>query len=155
MPLPRRIGLEIEDLGLEQICSSSVDAGAALGRDLGREHVPTKLLQHHVLLQQSCLTFGTLAVGRSILLMATIIGTPAFRAWLIASTVCGITWSSAATTRTTMSVTCAAGAHRGESLVARRIEEGDPLVTRQLDVIRADVLGNATGLSGTMLALRI
>ena len=39
--------------------------------------------------------------------MATIIGTPAFLAWLIASMVCGMTWSSAATTSTTMSVTCA------------------------------------------------
>ena len=47
------------------------------------------------------------AAGRSILLIATIIGTPAALAWLIASTVCGITLSSAATTSTTMSVTCA------------------------------------------------
>ncbi len=39
--------------------------------------------------------------------MATIIGTPAFLAWLIASIVCGMTRSSAATTRTTMSVTWA------------------------------------------------
>ena len=43
----------------------------------------------------------------SILLMATISGTPAALAWLIASTVCGITPSSAATTSTTMSVTLA------------------------------------------------
>ena len=56
---------------------------------------------------RSCLTFCTLAVGRSILLMATIIGTPAFLAWLMASIVCGMTWSSAATTSTTMSVTWA------------------------------------------------
>ncbi len=56
---------------------------------------------------RSCLTFGTLAEGRSILLMATTIGTPAFRACEMASTVWGITWSSAATTRTTMSVTWA------------------------------------------------
>ena len=39
--------------------------------------------------------------------MATIIGTPAALAWLMASTVWGITESSAATTSTTMSVTCA------------------------------------------------
>ena len=43
----------------------------------------------------------------STLLIATIIGTPAALAWLIASTVCGMTLSSAATTSTTMSVTCA------------------------------------------------
>jgi hypothetical protein len=39
------------------------------------------------------------------LLIATIIGTFAALAWLIASTVCGMTPSSAATTRTTISVT--------------------------------------------------
>jgi len=48
-----------------------------------------------------------LASGRSTLLMATIIGTPAFLACEIASMVCGITESFAATTRMTMSVTCA------------------------------------------------
>ncbi len=47
------------------------------------------------------------ASGLSILLIATIIGTfAAFACW-IASTVCGITPSSAATTNTTMSVTLA------------------------------------------------
>src|SRR5262249_79996 len=39
--------------------------------------------------------------------MATMIGTSAAREWLIASTVCGMMPSSAATTRTTMSVTLA------------------------------------------------
>ena len=52
-------------------------------------------------------TFCGLADGLSILLIATIIGTFAALAWLIASTVCGITASSAATTSTTMSVTFA------------------------------------------------
>ncbi len=47
------------------------------------------------------------APGLSILLMATMIGTPAALAWLMASTVCGMTPSSAATTSTTMSVTLA------------------------------------------------
>ena len=55
----------------------------------------------------SCLTRFGLASGRSILLMATMIGTSAALAWLIASIVCGMTPSSAATTRTTMSVTLA------------------------------------------------
>jgi hypothetical protein len=47
------------------------------------------------------------AAGTSILLTATTIGTPAARAWFSASIVCGITPSSAATTRMTMSVACA------------------------------------------------
>ena len=52
-------------------------------------------------------TFSGCASGRSILLTATTIGTPAARAWSIASIVCGITPSSAATTRTATSVTFA------------------------------------------------
>ncbi len=47
------------------------------------------------------------APGLSILLMATTIGTLAALAWSMASCVCGITPSSAATTNTTMSVTFA------------------------------------------------
>ena len=58
-------------------------------------------------LRSSCLTFSGLASCLSILLIATTSGTSAALAWLIASTVCGMTPSSAATTRTTMSVTFA------------------------------------------------
>ena len=53
------------------------------------------------------LTVSGLAPGLSILLTATMIGTPAALAWSIASLVCGITPSSAATTRMTTSVTLA------------------------------------------------
>ena len=52
-------------------------------------------------------TFVGSASSLSILLTATTIGTPAALAWLSASTVCGITPSSAATTSTAMSVACA------------------------------------------------
>ncbi len=55
----------------------------------------------------SCRTRVGLASSLSILLMATMIGAPAALAWRIASMVCGITPSSAATTSTTMSVTLA------------------------------------------------
>ena len=47
------------------------------------------------------------APSLSILLTATTIGTSAACAWLMASTVCGITPSSAATTRIAMSVALA------------------------------------------------
>ena len=50
------------------------------------------------------ITRSTLASGLSILLIATIIGTPAAFAWSIASTVWGITPSSAATIIITISV---------------------------------------------------
>ena len=55
----------------------------------------------------SRLTLSGLAPGLSILLTATTIGTLAAFAWLTASFVCGMTPSSAATTRTTTSVTLA------------------------------------------------
>ena len=55
----------------------------------------------------SCMTRSGLAPGLSILLIATMIGTSAALAWLMASTVCGMTPSSAATTIIVMSVTSA------------------------------------------------
>ena len=48
-----------------------------------------------------------LASGLSILLTTMTIGTPAALAWSMASTVCGMTPSSAATTMAAMSVTLA------------------------------------------------
>ncbi len=58
-------------------------------------------------LERSCFTRSGFASGLSILLSATTIGTFAALAWWIASVVCGITPSSAATTSTTMSVSLA------------------------------------------------
>ena len=52
-------------------------------------------------------TLSGWAFGTSILFTATMIGTFAALAWSIASIVCGMTPSSAATTSTTMSVTAA------------------------------------------------
>ena len=52
-------------------------------------------------------TLSGLAPGLSILFTATMMGTPAAFAWLMDSTVCGMTPSSAATIRMTMSVTLA------------------------------------------------
>ena len=52
----------------------------------------------------SCFTLSILASGKSILFIATIIGIPADLAWFIASTVCGITPSFAATTSIAISV---------------------------------------------------
>ncbi|EJW99750.1 secreted protein [gut metagenome] len=53
------------------------------------------------------MTRSGFAPGLSILLTATTIGTPAARAWSMDSLVCGITPSSAATIKTTISVICA------------------------------------------------
>ena len=57
--------------------------------------------------ESCCFTRSGWACSRSILLMATTIGAPDALAWLSASTVCGMTPSSAATTSTTMSVASA------------------------------------------------
>ncbi len=46
----------------------------------------------------------------------------------------------------------AAGAHGGERLVARRVEEGDRLVA-DVDLVGADVLGDAAGLTGDDVGL--
>ena len=54
-----------------------------------------------------CLMRSGSAPTLSILLMATMVCTPAALAWLMASMVCGMTPSSAATTRMAMSVACA------------------------------------------------
>ena len=54
--------------------------------------------------ERSPFTFSTSASGVSILFIATIIWTPASFAWLYASSVCGLTLSSAATTKITISV---------------------------------------------------
>ena len=41
----------------------------------------------------------------------------------------------------------AARAHRGERLMARRVDEGDPVAGRQVHLIGADMLGDAAGLA--------
>src|ERR1700722_14789580 len=93
--------------------------------------------------------------------MATIIGTFAALAWLIASTVCGITPSSAATTSTTMSVTLAPRARiavnaawPGGLSVGGGVDEGD-LVTSfgRVHLIGADMLGDAAGFAGNHVGM--
>ncbi len=91
-----------------------------------------------------------LASGLSILLTATTIGTPAAFACCTASWVCGITPSSAATTRMTTSVGLGAtGTHLGERGVAG-VEEGDHAAIG-FHVVGADVLGDATRFAGRHL----
>ena len=96
----------------------------------------------------SCRTCSGFASGRSILLTATTIGTPAAFAWSIASMVCGMTPSSAATTSTATSVTFAPRARRAVNAswpgVSRNVTLRSPIV----DLVGADVLGDAAGLAG-------
>ena len=94
-------------------------------------------------------TFCGLASGLSILLIATIIGTPAALVWLIASIVCGRRPSSAATTRMTISVTLAPRARISVKAswpgVSRKVTFD---LSGRADLIGADMLGDAAGLAG-------
>jgi hypothetical protein len=96
---PLRVGHEVlGDLGVgdeQQRIEQLVDTLARRRRDVEDDRVAAPLLR--VLSASSRSTFVT----------ATTIGTSAARAWLMASTVCGMTPSSAATTRIAMSVICA------------------------------------------------
>ena len=76
------------------------------------------------------------------------IGTLAALAWLIASSVWGMTPSSAATTTTAMSVTLAPRARIAVNASwPGRVEEDDALAVVG-DLARADVLGDAAALAG-------
>ncbi|MCY1378158.1 hypothetical protein D9M69_657700 [compost metagenome] len=75
---------------------------------------PPRLSEMTSYCSSSLTTFCGLASGLSILFTATTIGAPAALACWMASTVCGMTPSSAATTRTTMSVTLAPRARIAE-----------------------------------------
>ena len=76
------------------------------------------------------------------------IGTPAALAWSMASTVCGMTPSSAATTMAAMSVTLAPRARMAVNAAwPGRVDEGDELAV-VLHLVGADVLRDAAGLAG-------
>ncbi len=92
------------------------------------------------------------ALSRSTLVTATTIGTSAARAWLIASMVCGITPSSAATTSTAMSVTCAPRARMAVNAswpgVSMNVIERGPVGRVARDAVRTDALRDAAGFTG-------
>ena len=147
-------GVGGEDDGLEQL----VDVELGLGGDVDEHRVAAVLLGHQAVLGELTAHLGRVgALDLSILLTATTIGTSAALAWLSASIVCGITPSSAATTRIAMSVDLrTTGTHGGERLVTRGVDEGDPAllaVDLGRDLVGTDVLGDATGLLGDHVGL--
>ncbi len=101
----------------------------------------------------SCfLTRSGRASGLSILFTATMIGTFAALAWSMASSVCGITPSSAATTSTTMSVTLDPRARMrvnaswpGVSRKTISRPKAGEFVSVMRDLVGADVLRDAAG----------
>ena len=101
-------GLQVEEFGLQMDgFQQLVEVGALQGRHRHLERLARHALDDDLVLQQLGAHAVRIRRGLSILLMATMIGTPAALAWLMASIVCGMTPSSAATTSTTMSVTLA------------------------------------------------
>ena len=84
----------------------------------------------------------------SILLRATTIGTLAALAWLIASSVWGMTPSSAATTTTAMSVTLAPRARIAVNASWPGVSRKTTRLPSCVDLARADVLGDAAALAG-------
>ena len=86
------------------------------------------------------------APGRSILLTATTIGTSAARACEIDSSVCGITLSSAATTRTAMSVTFAPRARMAVNASWPGVSRNVIFRPSTFGLVGADVLRDPAGL---------
>jgi hypothetical protein len=80
----------------EQLVEQVVDAQVLLGRHLDGDGVATPRLGNEALLGELVRTRCGSAFSLSILLTATTIGTSAALAWLMASTVWGMTPSSAA-----------------------------------------------------------
>jgi hypothetical protein len=131
----RRVRLEVEDLGLQDdLLEQLVDVRALLRRDGVASTLPPNSSSTTLCWSSSCLTRSGLACGRSTLLIATTIGTPAFLACEMASIVCGMRPSSAATTSTTMSVTCAPRARMAVNAswpgVSRKVIARPPAATR-------------------------
>ena len=106
-PLARRFGFAFNSItsAVRRIISISSSRPSPVLADTGTKIVlPPQSSAINSYSVNSCFTRSTLALGLSILLTATIISTPAAFAWLIASTVCGMRPSSAATTRIAISV---------------------------------------------------
>ena len=130
--------------------SSAVDVGALLGRDVDEHGVAAEFLGTRPYSVSCARIFAGSAPSLSILLTATTIGTSAACAWLMASTVCGMTPSSAATTRIAMSVALAPRARMAVNAswpgVSMKVIEPLAAVEIDGDLVGADVLGDAAGL---------
>ena len=106
----KSVGVSLE---FEHVCGKAnhlkqgVDALAGLSGNRNADNVAAPLLANEVVLGQLFLYLVGVCAFLILLLMATMMETPAAFAWLIASTVCGMIPSSAATTRIAISVTLA------------------------------------------------
>ena len=151
-----RVGLELLELGddedrLEQVVEARPGSWPRRRRTRSRRPTPTGCRPRSVI---SVRTRVGSAPSLSILLTATTIGTSAALAWSIASSVCGLTPSSAATTMTAMSVTFAPRARIAVNASwPGRVEERDRACSFVVDLVGADVLRDAAGLARDDLGL--
>ena len=150
-----RVGLELLDLGEQQDRLRAGRRGSVLVLAETSTNIvsPPHSSGCRPRLVISVRTRSGCAPSLSILLTATRIGTSAAFAWSIASRVCGFTPSSAATTITAMSVTWAPRARMA-------VNASWPGVSRKViglvvvvDLVGADVLGDAAGLARGHLGL--
>jgi len=104
----RRIGLQVQHVGgQEDHLQQIVDTGFLLGGDLHRHNVTTPVLDQETLVRELLLHAIEIDAGFVDLVDRDDHRHARCAAWCIASVVCGMTPSSAATTRITISVTLA------------------------------------------------
>ena len=158
LPLARRLGLALSSSrsAWSRIISMSLSTPCLVRAETSTKMVSPPQSSGTRPLSCNCWrTLSGLALGWSILLTATRMGTLAARAWLSASRVWGMTPSLAATTSTTMSVTLAPRARIELKAawpgVSRKVICASSFFRsgmREGDGVSADVLGDAAGFTG-------
>ena len=150
-----RIGLEVEQLGLQQDrLLELVEIGLLDRRDLDVEHLAAEFLDHQLVLQQFLAHPLGLGVGPVHLVdrdddrHLRRLGVADRLDRLLHDAVIGGDHQ-----HDDVGDVGAARPHRGEGLVARRVDEGDLLAALQRDPVGADMLGDAAGLAGRDIGL--
>ena len=147
---PIRVGLEVQDLGLQKnLVEQRPDVGALLGGDLGVQRLTAELFEDHAVAQQFLLDLERVGRGQVDLVDRDDdrhAGILRVRNRLDGLRHDGIVRSH--NEHDDVRHLGAAGTHGRERLVAGRVEERDHLAARCRHMIRADVLRNATGFTG-------
>ena len=144
------VGLQLRDLGdevdrLQQV----IDAGLLQGRDRDRDHIAAVVFDHKTVLGELLLYAVRISAGKVALVDsnnnwdAGRLGVVYRLDGLRHDAVVGCDDQ-----HSDIRHLCAAGTHRREGRVARRIDEGDHLAV-EFDLVGADVLGDTAGLTGS------
>ena len=145
-----RVGLEVEELGLQQdLVEQLRDAGALLRRNRRRQRLAAEHLEHDAVRKQVLHDALRVRVRQVRLVDGDDdrdAGVLRVRNGLDRLRHHGVVGRD--DEDDDIGHLRAAGAHGGERLVARGVEEGDPLPVRQRDVVGADVLRDPARLAG-------